>query len=287
MPVVLSGTNGVTVQGMQFSGAPGGAVAFYAKAIHDTTAHTLKLSPRLLIVGTQSNSYSLTISQNTTVGDLRTYALAQGWDGTLPLLVTINSGIIVGGTGGVTSGGNGGVGLTIAGSFPAGVTIINNGYIVGGGGAGGYSGSPGGAGGAGISASAAVAITNNGTIAGGGGGGGGSGQGGWGGIWVSGGGGGGGRSSHNDSGYGQTGGVNGGTSGTNGTFAAAGTGGAGSRWYVPAGNGGDWGTAGFAGTASYDAGALTPGAGGAAGNCIIGNSFITWNATGTRVGTIA
>lgn len=115
--------------------------------------------------------------------DLRTTAIASGWDGVRPLVVT--------NTGNITSASTGSYALTISGSFPNGVSFINNGTIVGRGGAGAngasidqtnsrgfWSGYPryaaaGGAGGPALNAATAVTITNNGTIAGGGGGGGG------------------------------------------------------------------------------------------------------------------
>lgn len=180
------------------------------------------------------------------------------------------------------------------------VTIVNNGLIQGAGGAGGYGGprppytpanfgtySSGGAGAAGGSAlyvNRPVTVTNNGTIAGGGGGGGG-------GLGYrtpagtvkspatsyayAGGGGGGGA--------GTVGGA-GGPGATNTFNGAAGTSSAGGSGGPPegpgAGGGGPGGGRGAAGTS-------TPVSGGAAGNYIVGNPFVTWPATGTRQGGVA
>ena len=114
------------------------------------------------------------ISTNQTNLNLRTYALANGWDGTSAVSLAIGSNVFLYSTSTATPA------LTISGSFPNGVSVINNGYIVGMGGNGGagpynyfdgnatYSGL---AGGNAISLGANVSIINNGYIAGGGGGG--------------------------------------------------------------------------------------------------------------------
>ena len=109
--------------------------------------------------------------------DLRSQALASGWNGTRPVAAYLPSGSIIGSTSASSPA------LSIRGSFPNGVTLINNGYIVGAGGSGGnsiwaiqvlgYSGSVnGGSGGTALSINTSVTIQNNGTIGGGGGGGG-------------------------------------------------------------------------------------------------------------------
>lgn len=113
-----------------------------------------------------ANAYAYTISSNVQNADARTLALADGWDGTTPLQVTISSGVWCY----ATSISNGG--LTLSGSFPNGVSIINNGNIAGMGGSGnGGNGGPA----LYITTSDTVDITNNAGafIAGGGGGGGG------------------------------------------------------------------------------------------------------------------
>jgi len=167
------------------------------------------------------------------------------------------------------------------------VTIINNGVIQGAGGAGGGGGNgygsqgAGGTGGNALYVNRPVTITNNGTLAGGGGGGGG----GAGVVGVNpspvskippspyqyiGGGGGGGA--------GTVGGPGGSPGGGTGTSSAGGSGGgAGGPGAVPGGAGGGRGSAGSASSA----------AGGPAGYYLVGNSFVTWPATGTRQGNVS
>lgn len=238
------------------------------------------------------------ITTNQTNANLRTLALAAGWDGITQVVATINSGIYI------SSNATGTPALTINGSFPNGVRLNNNGFIVGMGGNGGTctgvtNGGPGSPGGLALSVSGVTTfISNSGTIAGGGGGGGAGGASLKSGGSATGGGGGGGRSSNalNSSGGGAgTGGatVNG-NAGADGTVIEAGGGGSGGivtpSPYALAGgggNGGDWGTAGSnggngtGGTTNYSGGS-----GGSAGGAISGDSNITWLATGTRLGSI-
>ncbi len=123
---------------------------------------------------------NLTISSHTTNYNLRAAALAAGWNGTAPLVVTvtINSG------GYVYSTSTGAYAFDTGSGFPAGsqLTLVNNGVILGcggGGGMGGYyvDGLPGAAGGPAFIARYALRVTNNGSNMGGGGGGGGGGTG--------------------------------------------------------------------------------------------------------------
>lgn len=232
------------------------------------------------------------ITTNQTNANLRTLALAAGWDGTTQVVATIDSGIYI------SSNATGTPALTIDGSFPNGVRLNNNGFIVGMGGNGGRcvgvtNGGAGSPGGLALSVSISVSILNTGTIAGGGGGGGAGGaavQG----DSATGGGGGGGRSSNalNSSGGGAgTGGTVNGTAGTAGTVNAAGTGGAQSQsGYAISGvggDGGDWGTVGSNGTSAPSGTTrYSGGSGGSAGGAISGDSNITWLATGTRLGSI-
>ena len=245
------------------------------------------------------NLFKFTISSNQTNADLRTLALAAGWDGKAQPVATIGSGVYV------SSSSTGSPALTITGSFPNGVQLINSGYIVGIGGAGGSgsgqqtTGYPGNAGGLALSVSTAVYINNLGTIGGGGGGGGGGGAAtentyGWGG-----GGGGGGQSGANNS----SGGAAGDTyfqrsraaaAGSSGTSSGAGTGDIGGAAPNPqasggvGGTGGAWGSAGSTGASgSWIGGTTAGGAGGAAGAAITGNSNIIWIAFGTRLGSIS
>jgi len=258
----------------------------------------------------KANAFSFTIASNTTNANLRTLAVNAGWNQTIKVIATINSGVFV------SSNSTGTPALTVNGSFPGGVELINNGFIVGMGGNGGagsgyiaegaVAGSGGSGGGLALSVSSAITIRNNNTIAGGGGGGGG----GRGGITqdgggeydtshVGGGGGGGGRSSAAANSAGGAGGVATGgllanapgSPGGAGTSSSQGTGGAGGSrpggGGGVGGNGGDWGAGGATGgTNTVRTSAGGPYAGGGGGAAISGNSNITYLATGTRLGAI-
>ena len=123
----------------------------------------------------KSNAFSATISSNQTNLNLRTWALANGWDGSTAATITIGSGVWIYST-------STGTPALTTGSFPGGLTIINNGFIAGMGGAAGDMSLPatGFAGGNAISLGSNVTINNTNASAyiGGGGGGGGSWQGG-------------------------------------------------------------------------------------------------------------
>jgi hypothetical protein len=132
----------------------------------------------------KSNEFSFSITSNQTNANLRTLAVNAGWDQSIAVVATINSGVRM------TSNTVGTPGLTINGAWPGGIELVNNGTIVGRGGNGGNggnggtannstydstNGSAGSAGGLALTISVPVSIRNNGTIAGGGGGGGGGG----------------------------------------------------------------------------------------------------------------
>ena len=256
-----------------------------------------------------SNLFTFSLTSGTDL-NLRTQALAAGWNGTASLLATIPAGNLI------QASSTGVYALTINGSFPAGVTLVNNGTIEGRGGDGGTGGAafnssaspaaPGTGGGPALLVSVASTINNaSGVISGGGGGGGGGASisigYGKGGRYPVGGGGGGGGIGISLAGAGGSasgGAVNypGGV-GTAGTLIANGTGGGGG--YFPSGGayggaggaGGSYGSSGASGGGSgYSTGAIpyygALGAGGAAGTCLSGNSNITWIATGTRYGAI-
>lgn len=226
--------------------------------------------------GVSGFQFKQTISADTTNYNLRSAALAGGWDGVKPLLatVTINSGVVVSSDNTTTPAFDTGSG------FPAGsqLELVNNGYVCGMGGRGGsnYNSSHQG-GGTALRASFPLSVTNVGVIAGGGGGG----REGSGDPDYAAGGGGGRSGRHNSAGgtgyyYGGAGtfssgggGGNGGAGGTTGPGgdAASGLG----------GGGGGWGSNG-GGNGWY--------AGGAGGSSVTGNSYITWLATGTRYGSI-
>lgn len=261
---------------------------------------------------------ALTIASNQSNLNLRTWALANGWDGVAPLAVTLNTGVWISGS----VAGNSTAALTIDGSFPGGVTFINNGTVAGRGGNGGAgasqaaSATAGQAGGRAMLVSSAVSIQNNGTIAGGGGGGGG-------GASASravscsmgetdcsstsnGGGGGGGRSNagFNASGGGVTTVSSNGcsttaqaTAGGTGTSAAPGGGGSNTSMLSicicpscnsaggDGGAGGAWGAAGgTGGVVSLGDTARSNAAGGAAGQAVSGDGNVTWQSLGTILG---
>lgn len=255
----------------------------------------------------KSSLFQFTISAATTDANLATLATAAGWDGTAALEATIASGVYVSGS--TTAN----YGMTISGSFPAGVTLINNGYILGDGGSGGkggdspnclnnQTGGTGGLGGTALVANVACTVDNtNGVIGGGGGGGGGGGAGGDGnydpdegfqcGYTAGGGGGGGGQSGNvNSPGGGYGNGSRRGNAGNAGTKTAAGTYGNGGSPAGRGGNGGNWGSSGGSGTGANGCPSGVPcrpgGAGGSGGAATSGISNITWTATGTRYGTL-
>ena len=130
-------------------------------------------------------TFNTTISSNTVDYNLKSAAIAAGWNQTDTMFatVTINSGVYV------YASSTGAYAFDTGSTFPTGTTLalINNGTIVGRGGNGGtggwygvpaytsYAGTPGAAAGPALIARYAISITNNGTINGGGGGGGGGG----------------------------------------------------------------------------------------------------------------
>jgi hypothetical protein len=126
----------------------------------------------------KSTGASFTITTNQKQLDLRAWVLANGWNGTLAVTVTIDTGVYIWSDDVTVAG------LIIGGAWPGGLTIVNKGYILGKGGKGGGSKKPGDpepiyytpvpaqAGGPAVSAGANCNIVNNGYICGGGGGGG-------------------------------------------------------------------------------------------------------------------
>lgn len=230
-----------------------------------------------------------TISTNQVNFNLLTYLNANGWDPLARADVTIAPGVYI------YSNSTGTPGMVISGVYKKGVKITNNGFIVGMGGAGGNgtnaAGGSGLPGGLALSVSSAVTINNTSGTIGGGGGGGGGGAGasftcGCTGapIYYFGGGGGGGRTglvnSAGGTGFG---------AGNQGTSLSGGTGGAGqppAGYGAPGGNGGTWGSSGGTGGTSSGSG-IAGGAGGAAGAAITGNTNITWEGFGTRLGAIS
>jgi len=235
---------------------------------------------------------NLTISANTQNYDVYanrgpTYAA-----GTTDVTVTVNPGVVVGSSAVPTYA------MLVPSAFnPADtVKIVNNGIVIGAGGNGGAGGTArsgtggfgGSAGGNSIYVNRPTTITNNGTVASGGGGGGGGGNN----TFISGaggGGGGGGGAGYNGGSGGSGGGGPGGSGGTGnpGTAPAGGSGGAGGGSVNLGGAGGAGGGQGAVGTSGSPSPGTPGGAGGGTGNYITGNPFVTWPATGTRLGGVA
>lgn len=243
----------------------------------------------------------LTISANTQNYNVYTQASASPLytAGIADVTLTVQPGVVVG------SSSTGTYALNVPNAFNAGdtVTIVNNGTVIGRGGNGGGGGtlpSPGGGGGAGGNAvyvNFATTITNNGTLAGGGGGGGGGGSG----TYNTGGGnpkqplvtyytggGGGGGGAGNTAGSGAGGGSTPGPNGAGGaggnTTSGGGGGAGGSPGGGPGGSGGGQGANGGSGSGGNYRGG---GAGGTRGFYVVGNPFITYPATGTRLGQVS
>lgn len=223
--------------------------------------------------------------------NMRSAAIAAGWNQTLPLsmTVTVNSGVVVGSASSSTGAGEFGMNPVSTGTpafetgsgFPLGsvLNLVNNGSIYGHGGGGGaghsgatYGAAPGAPGGTGLKADNALRVTNNGTIGGGGGGGGG------GGMST--------QSTNNNSFYGDGGPGGNGAGAVNGNVyspTAGQQGGSGTLYRPYGGNGGSLGIGGSSGESGSQGG----GGGGAGGSAIIGNGNITWIAAGIRLGGIA
>lgn len=236
-----------------------------------------------------------TITANTLSYNLRNAAIAAGWDGVSPLdaLVTLNSGIVIGATNTSAYAFDTGTGFPVGSTL--GLTINSGGYIVGAGGrghdynTGGYAKS----GGPALRAQFALTVTNNGTIGGGGGGGDRGNQYLQDQFFLAGGGGAGYPAGAGGAGRGPVAPPTtdfGSHPAYDGTLTAGGAGqymylyyeGEGGGYVGPA-DGAGGGSLGQAG-AAMKSNNSDPGAGGAA---VTGNSFITWIATGTRLGAVS
>jgi hypothetical protein len=239
---------------------------------------------------------NIAISSNTSNYTLNTAKVTGYKAGATDVVLTINSGIFV------SSSSTGSYAFTVDTSWTTGdtLTIINNGTIIGrggnGGNGGGGSGGPGngGSGGPALLVQRSVSINNGNRISGGGGGGGGGDANSSCATSAAGGGGGGG-----------IGGSNGGASavaanvasspGQAGTLTSQGNGGAGAtnsagcgksvvtQTGFTGGNGGSFASSG----GGSPRGAWYASSGGAGGAAVVGNSNITWIATGTRNGSIS
>ena len=205
---------------------------------------TLTIGPGVQVGSTSSGTDALSIPSSFSPGDT---------------ITIVNNGLVIG------TGGNGGSG--------------GNAYVVSGNNVGGNPGNPGGAGGRALYVARPTTITNNATIAGGGGGGNG--------------GSGGGYSQHtSDAFYAYTNGGGGGGGGAGYNAGNGGSGGQGSNAYFgnpggsgtanSGGGGGNKGSQG--GNPGQAGGGQGAASGGAAGAYISGLPFVTWPATGTRLG---
>ena len=103
----------------------------------------------------KSNAFTATISSNQSNLNLRTWALANGWNGTSAANITVGSGVYI------WASANTGAGLVIDGSWPGGVTVTNSGYIMGKGGKGGNGNTAPTVGGPAISLGVNCSIVNN------------------------------------------------------------------------------------------------------------------------------
>lgn len=250
---------------------------------------------------------NITISSNTNNYDLYTTASANpGYQaGITDINLTVNPGVTV------SSTSIGTYALQIPNSFNPGdnVTLINQGTIVGKGGNGGNGpgngvGGNGESGGNALYVNRATTVTNNGVLAGAGGGGGGSGSAavqtgtspkGGGAVYTyfgGSGGGGGAGVSPGTGGSANPGAQTPGSAGSSGTATAGGAGGPRtSSPYGYTGAGGAGGARGSAGVNGEPYGGSTTnarygsGSGGSAGKYLVGSSYVTWDATGTRLGS--
>ena len=150
-----------------FSGTPAQAGSYIVTVTAtDTAGATASLSFNIEV---EASQFDFTLSSNQENWDLRSAALASGWDGTAELVVNISSGVYVWSDDTATAG------LIVSGSFPGGLIVNNSGFIMGRGGNGAIytTGFPGGPG-VTVSLTSGSATFNNqpsGYIGGGGGGG--------------------------------------------------------------------------------------------------------------------
>ena len=243
----------------------------------------MKPGMQLLMTSGGGGAFVFSVTTDQTNSSLRALALNAGWDAVGKVFATIAPGVVLSSNSAAIAG------LTISGSFPAGVelTISATAYVAGAVGGGGFPGSyygypnqpgyPGVSGGPALAVSVPVTITNSGDIRGGGGGGGG------------------GASSRTTGGFLLTGGKGGNGAGGNGAGATAGGAGASGAGPTNSGAGGYGGNLGAAGSpggggTGWDDGlgyiSIAGGAAGAGGAAVTGNSNITWLATGTRTGSV-
>jgi hypothetical protein len=263
-PISIAGT--VTGQSIQVELNGNGTTQM---SLNDAAVRTLAAVPSGEIAMPtnfygKANLFSFTILTSQQEANLRTLALAAGWNGSSPVAATVNAGVYI------WSDNTGVAGLTINGSWPGGITLINNGFIIGKGGTGGLATNPraGNPGGPAVSLGANVSITNNSYIAGGGGGGG---------AALGGGGGGAGG------GNGGNGLLAGATAGAGGAIGSSG-GAGGNSIYSSGGSGGGAGGGGGGGTAVFPPPPPSGGGGGGGGGRILPGTGGAGGTGGTATG---
>ncbi|WP_441280552.1 hypothetical protein [Tardiphaga sp. 862_B3_N1_1] len=270
----------------EFGGAvPHSISEYYGKAAGIPASGTISLSH---FYG-KANQFVLTISASSVNVNIRTLATNAGWDGARPLVVNITAPLIntlnlgtVAFAGGLTL--NISAATRIGGTSGAPSTTA---------GVSGFNGGPA------LITRVPVTINNLGIISGGGGGGSAGSE-----RWVTyrtsshvtsdGGSGGAGAGFSNTSGLGYYSAPTNGSAATRATYSGATLGGESAPWAIggSGGNGGAWGSAGVRGSFTTDYGGTYSGTGsdwGAAapgnpGAAVDGNSYVTWQGLGTRLG---
>jgi hypothetical protein len=261
-----------------------GTEFFYLEVRVGSTVGNVVGTSRSVFINDTAFTFFFQVTGNNTEGvNLRTFAIAAGWDEVQRLECQIDHQARCIGPGGLISSYNGTdnpvrhrsvCGLDISGAYPNGLILRNNGTIIGRGGSGGAggigansSGSPGGHGGPGLvlvsgTTASFITIINQGRISGGGGGGGG------GAGWSAsnrGGGGGGGQ----PLGFGNV------DSGANATELLPGAGGNPDDGFSAGGSGRVFAETGFSGSGARFPGSGGGAAGGLGGSSVIGTSLIT------------
>lgn len=129
MPLPTTGPLSLSDIAAEFGGTPPHSISEYFGAASGVPGQGLAIG-----VGHfrgKSGMWQHTITANQQELNLRTYALANGWDGASAAEITVASGIYI------WSDNTAVAGLDTGGAWPGGLTIINNGFIMGKGGDGG------------------------------------------------------------------------------------------------------------------------------------------------------
>lgn len=109
-------------RGTTYYTSSGGPFTFPTGAISFSNFYGTQLNP---------SAFNAVISSHYDQLNLRSWALSNGWNGTVPATITLAGGYYL------YSSNVSGAALTIDGSWPGGLTFVNNGYIMGMGGIGG------------------------------------------------------------------------------------------------------------------------------------------------------